>query len=89
MTVIKVHQRVTVCRLRSGRGSITASPLNVLLVSQLTGFVGWPWIFFMEGIIAVCFGGIAILFMAHTPALARLLSDEELVIARVPNSRFA
>jgi hypothetical protein len=43
----------------------------------------------MEGIIAVCFGGIAILFMAHTPALARLLSDEELVIARVPNSRFA
>jgi hypothetical protein len=74
---------------RSSRGVITASPPNVLLVSQLTGLIGWLWIFFTEGIITVCFGVIAILFMAHTPALAKFLSDEELVIARVPNSRFA
>jgi hypothetical protein len=31
--------------------------------------------------ITVCFGVIAILFMAHTPAQAKFLSDEERVVA--------
>jgi hypothetical protein len=34
----------------------------------------------MEGIITLCFGVIAILFVAHTPAQAKFLSDEERVV---------
>jgi hypothetical protein len=55
-------------------GAIMASPSDVLLVSRLTGLIGWPWIFFVEGMITVCFRVIAILFMA------KLLSDEERVV---------
>ena len=61
--------------------AITAGPPDVLLVSRLTGHIGWPWIFFVEGMITVCFRVIAILFMAHTPAQAKFLSDEERVVA--------
>jgi MFS family permease len=61
--------------------AITVGSPDVLLVSRLTGLIGWPWIFFVEGMITVCFGVIAILFMAHTPAQAKFLSDEERVVA--------
>jgi hypothetical protein len=48
---------------------------------RLTYCAGWPWIFFVEGMITVCFGVIAIVFMAHTPAQAKFLTDEERVVA--------
>src|SRR4051795_12335747 len=62
-------------------GAITTSLPDVLSVSRLIGLIGWPWIFFMEGMMTVCFGVIAILFMAHTPAQAKFLSDKERVVA--------
>lgn len=42
---------------------------------------GWPWIFFIEGIITVCYGVCALFFMAHTPAQAKFLTNEERLVA--------
>lgn len=42
---------------------------------------GWPWIFFIEGLITVCFGVLALFFMPHTPSHAEFLTPEEKVVA--------
>lgn len=42
---------------------------------------GWPWIFFIEGIITVCFGVVSAFFMPHTPREAKFLTPEEVSIA--------
>lgn len=58
-----------------------AGPDRVVLVFRLTRCLDWPWIFFVGGMITVCFGLIAIFFMAHTPAQAKFLTKEEHVVA--------
>ena len=42
---------------------------------------GWPWIFFVEGIITVCFGILALFFMPHTPSHTTFLTAEEKAVA--------
>ena len=48
---------------------------------KLHGYKGWPWIFFIEGAITVCFGITAMFFMPHTPAQAKFFTAEERVLA--------
>lgn len=48
---------------------------------QHGGYNRWPWIFFVEGAVTVCFGLIALCFMPHTPAQCKFLTDEERVVA--------
>lgn len=43
---------------------------------------GWPWIFFVEGAITVCFGVLSLCFLPHTPGQAKFLSQDEQDIAR-------
>jgi hypothetical protein len=43
--------------------------------------VGWPWIFFIEGIFTVIWGIISIIFLPHTPNESKFLSEEERVTA--------
>ena len=45
------------------------------------GYNGWPWIFFIEGIITVCFSALAFLFMPSTPADAKFFTDDERAVA--------
>lgn len=41
------------------------------------GYNGWPWIFFIEGIITVLVGITAFFFLPHTPAQCKFLTPEE------------
>ena len=41
------------------------------------GYNRWPWIFFVEGAITVCFGIMTLFFLPHTPSQAGFLSREE------------
>ena len=41
------------------------------------GYNRWPWIFFVEGAITVCFGILTIFFLPHTPMQAKCLNEEE------------
>ena len=43
---------------------------------------GWPWIFFVEGAVTVCFGILAFLFMPSTPADAKFFTEEERAVAQ-------
>jgi len=45
------------------------------------GYNRWPWIFFVEGAITVCFGILTIFFLPHTPMQAKCLTEEEKVAA--------
>lgn len=45
------------------------------------GYNRWPWIFFIEGAITVCFGLLALCFMPHTPAQCKFLTDAERLVA--------
>ncbi|RVX76153.1 hypothetical protein B0A52_00510 [Exophiala mesophila] len=45
------------------------------------GYNRWPWIFFIEGAITVCFGLLALCFMPHTPAQCKFLTDDERLLA--------
>ncbi len=45
------------------------------------GYNGWPWIFFIEGIITVCFSVLAFFFMPSTPADAKFFTDDERAVA--------
>ena len=45
------------------------------------GYKGWPFIFFVEGAITVAFGALATVFLPHTPAHAKFLSNEEQELA--------
>lgn len=45
------------------------------------GYNRWPWIFFVEGAITVCYGICAMVFMPDTPAKAKFLTKEERVVA--------
>lgn len=73
-----------VCSRRVWRRSDTVvtivwrSQLYVLLANSATG---WPWIFFIEGIITVCFGVLALCFMPHTPLHSKFLTEEERDVA--------
>lgn len=59
-------------------------PLNLQeIVENLSAdtALGWPWIFFIEGIITVLFGLLSVFFMPHTPREAKFLSHEERKVA--------
>ena len=45
------------------------------------GYNGWPWIFFIEGAVTVCFGCSALFFMPHTPKESKFLTEEEREVA--------
>jgi MFS family permease len=53
---------------------------NVWLVTNM--HTGWPWIFFIEGVITVCFGILCFLFMPNTPADAKFFTEEERSMAQ-------
>ena len=40
-------------------------------------YIGWSWIFIVEGAVTVVFGAIVILFLPHTPARSQFLSEAE------------
>jgi sugar phosphate permease len=42
---------------------------------------GWPWIFFIEGAMTVCFGILALFFMPHAPSQASFLTPYEKEVA--------
>ncbi|ETN43675.1 uncharacterized protein HMPREF1541_02834 [Cyphellophora europaea CBS 101466] len=46
------------------------------------GYNGWPWIFFIEGTITVCFGILSFIFMPNTPADAKFFTEEERSVAQ-------
>ncbi|KAK4696229.1 hypothetical protein P7C71_g1651, partial [Lecanoromycetidae sp. Uapishka_2] len=41
------------------------------------GYNRWPWIFFVEGAVTVCFGILTVFFLPHTPKQAKCLTEEE------------
>ena len=43
---------------------------------------GWPWIFFIEGAVTVCFGILSYIFMPNTPADAKFFTDDERKLAQ-------
>lgn len=45
------------------------------------GYDGWPWIFFIEGIMTVVYGLMAMYFLPDTPNHAGFLTPEEKVVA--------
>jgi sugar phosphate permease len=53
---------------------------NVWLVTNMR--TGWPWIFFIEGVITVCFGILCFVFMPNTPADAKFFTEEERSMAQ-------
>jgi hypothetical protein len=42
---------------------------------------GWPWIFFIEGVVTVCFGLFALRYLPHTPAQSMFLTEQERQVA--------
>ncbi|WQF90103.1 Putative major facilitator superfamily, MFS transporter superfamily [Colletotrichum destructivum] len=52
---------------------------------KVSGYMGWPWIFFIEGILTVVLGLGLLFVLPHTPAVARFLtpSERELAIRRM------
>ena len=60
--------------LSGGFGGLLATGLAKI---KHGGYNRWPWIFFIEGIITVCFGVICFFFMPSTPADSKFLNEEE------------
>src|SRR5690606_13281226 len=45
------------------------------------GYNGWPWIFFVEGVITVILGTVAFFILPNTPKTASFLTPAERVVA--------
>jgi MFS family permease len=52
-------------------------------LSQITfrGYNGWPWIYFVEGILTVLLAAVAFAVLPDTPETAKFLSREERILA--------
>ncbi|KAL9942357.1 hypothetical protein D7B24_006432 [Verticillium nonalfalfae] len=48
---------------------------------RLSGYNGWPWIFFVEGALTVILGIVAYCFLPNTPRDTRFLTDRERTLA--------
>lgn len=45
------------------------------------GYNGWPWIFFIEGVMTVIYGLVCMYFLPNTPSHAGFLTPEEKIVA--------
>lgn len=59
-------------------GGLLATGLARIKVND---YKGWPWIFFIEGIMTVVYGLVALYFLPDTPSHAKFLSVDEKAIA--------
>ena len=59
-------------------GGLLATGLSEI---KTTHYKGWPFIFFVEGAITLIFGLIATIFLPHTPAHAKFLTEEQQTLA--------
>ncbi|PNH44694.1 hypothetical protein VD0004_g3008 [Verticillium dahliae] len=48
---------------------------------RLSGYNGWPWIFFVEGALTVILGIVSYCFLPNTPRDTRFLTDRERTLA--------
>jgi ACS family tartrate transporter-like MFS transporter len=74
-------------RARTVARFMTAAPLSGVVGGPLSGallgmhltstLAGWQWMFLMEGIPAMLFGGVALAYLVDRPEEARWLSNEE------------
>ena len=71
----------TVAMFASGGviAGIVGSPLSgaILSLDGTAGLAGWRWLFLLEGIPAVLFGVVILVFLPNRPQQARWLSDSE------------
>ncbi|KAK0126811.1 hypothetical protein ONS95_008391 [Cadophora gregata] len=55
-------------------GGLLATGLSQI---RTPGYDGWPFIFFIEGVITILFGLLAGFFLPHTPSHSKFLTQEE------------
>ncbi|PNS15497.1 hypothetical protein CAC42_756 [Sphaceloma murrayae] len=72
--VYRIVQFYCAAPLSGAFGGLLATGLAEIRVSR---YNGWPWIFFVEGIITVLAGIAAGFFLPHTPAESKFLTQEE------------
>ncbi len=60
---------------------MTAIPVSTIINSPLASYIivtlGWRWVFYIEGLLAMIFAPIAYFFITNRPRDAKWLSDEE------------
>jgi MFS transporter, ACS family, 4-hydroxyphenylacetate permease len=75
------------CRARANALFIMGIPATIAIASTISGFIlqmdgllglaGWQWLFLLEGLPAILFGIICVLYLDDSPAVAKWLSDDE------------